>query len=302
MQRGPSASTTEALTHFCTQVTPLHPHLYAFCPQRLINTHTNHLRTLTRVRGCTIPQNPHILGHKNEISHEAPGAIVKTSINGLSGSRARARTHSHQNPTTPTLRGAHAPTRPQARAHSRTHGVAQGHAAHARSDARPGTHSRLARSFAPTCPRAHRSLSPRSLGRAGGHAHLLRPVWVTAPRPSPRPSPARSGWAQAGHSPARGRVSRLPAGDWRAAGGQWVPHELAAPRLHARRWVPPPPARGPRARSRPSPPRGPRRPLCSCALPPQAWGRAGRRPLHSRVSLGTHSHFKAGETEARLSL
>ena len=31
----------------------------------------------------------------------------------------------------------------------------------------------------------------------------------------------------------------------------------------------------------------------------QAWGRAGRRPLHGRGSLGTPPHFKAGETEAQ---
>lgn len=238
-------------------------------------------------------------------------AHSKHSINGLSGSLARLpRTHSHQTPR-PRRSAVHRHQLGHRHAHTpaNTPGVAQGHAAHARSEARPGTHSRLARSRSPRPPACTPARSPpRSLGRAGGHAHLPRPVWVTALRPGPRPfpDPIRLGLGpQATHRLAGGlgcwREDRRA--DRRAAGGSGGSHTSWRRRGRTLvRWVPPPPARA-RARAPAPPRRGPAPPpVLVRAAATQAWGRAGRRPLHGRVSLGAPPISKLGKLRPRLSL
>lgn len=170
------------------------------------------------------------------------------------------------NPTITTLPCAHAPTRPQARAHS---------CEHTRRDRwtrRPRTLRRTARDTLkaharPDLPRAHPPALPRgaSGARAGARTPLLGPGVGDCPaaRPPPlsRPAPVRSGRAPApGHSPARRRARLRAEGPAHGpAGGrqeQWVPHELAAPRPHAGPLGSAAACAGPRARSRPSPPRG----------------------------------------------
>lgn len=225
-----------------------------------------------------IPPRIHTFSVTKMRSHMKRLAHSKHSINGLSGSRAHLpRTHSHETPR-PRRSVVHTYQLGHRHAHTpaNTPGVAQGHAAHARSDARPGTHSRLARSRSPRPPACTPARSPpRSLGRAGGHAHLLRPVWVTAPRPSPRPfpSPIRLGpGPQATHRLAGGLGCRR--GDRRAAGGSGGSHTSWRRRSRTlavgfRRLL-----RGPARALPPLPAAGPRRPLCSCALPPRRLGGA----------------------------
>lgn len=194
-------------------------------------------------------------------------------------------------PTTPTLRGAHAPTRPQARAHSCEHTKRDRWTRRPRTLGRTAgdtlRHARSRASRPPACTPAR--CPPRSLGRVRGHARPARPESGWLPRgPASAPSPARAGPIRSGPGPrpltgsragsaAVGRTGARSAG----AVGPTRVGGAAAARSSAgfRRRL-----RGPARALPPLPAAGPRRPLRSCALPPR---RLGGRPGGALTEAGS---------------
>lgn len=140
---------------------------------------------------------------------------------------------------------------------------------------------RLALYTRPDLRRTHLPALPRRA--SGSRVRACAPpsarVWVTAPRPGPRPflgPKARSSSAPApGHSPARGGLGCRrgdPRTGRREAGRIGGSHKSWRRRSRTLARSVPPPARA-RARALPPlPAAGPRRPLRSCALPPRRLG------------------------------